>query len=235
MGAISHRNKFIRELKGFPHEKASFSALADALGADWTPEKVEKRARRFDEDVASSICVVKHGVQYFGCETGTKPGLYKEIRRGIERRWGSDNSMRKIEVRHTSRTAVRGSGTWTQPDLVARVIRKSTAKPRIVYLAIEAEQAGGFDMASVYQAYEFGRGADFSWVFYAGPRCKPAKFERIETAARDLRVGIVHAAKPTAPAAWNTIVPARIRPHTKKAHADFLRRSGLTIDSFSDT
>lgn len=232
MGARSHEDQFIHALKGFTHEKATFTALADALGPRWTAEKVRAKAEEFEADASTPIHVVKGGVQYFGCENGQKPGLYKEVRRGIEKSWGAGNSMRHIDVRHTSRTSVRGSGSWTQPDLVARVVRKSTARPREVYLAFEVEQAGGFDIESVYQTYEFGRGADFSWVFYAGPACSVTKMRRIEIAAKDLGVGIVHASKPTAPAAWKTIVPARIRDRTKQEQGDFFARSGLTPESF---
>ena len=234
MGARSHKDQFIGALKDFPHEKTTFTALADALGPNWTAESVKARAQKFEADASTPIHVVKGGVQYFGCETGKKPGLYKEVRRGIEKSWGADNSMRHIDVRHTSRTSVKGSGSWTQPDLVARVVRQSTARPREVYLAFEVEQAGGFDIESVYQAYEFGRGADFSWVVYGGPVCSGTKMTRIRTAAKDVGVGIVHASKPTVPSAWKTIVPARIRDHTKSEQGDFFARSGLTPESFEE-
>ena len=55
MGAPSHKDQFIKALKTFPHEKASFTQLADKLGDTWTPETVEAKARavrrrRFDSD-----------------------------------------------------------------------------------------------------------------------------------------------------------------------------------------
>ena len=50
MGARSHKNQFIKALKAFPHEKASFTQLADKLGDKWTPEQVEAKARQFDAD-----------------------------------------------------------------------------------------------------------------------------------------------------------------------------------------
>ena len=180
----------------------------------------------------AQIAVVRGGVQYFGCENGEKPGLYKEVRRGIEKRWGKDNAMSNIVTLHTSRTADRDRGPWSQPDLVARVIRRSDAKPPVVYLAIEVEQSKGFGVASVYQAYEFGRGADFSWVFYAGPVCDEKRWCRIETAAKDLGVGIVHAGRPTQPAGWKTQLPARGRSYTRAEQQDFLERSGVTVDRF---
>jgi hypothetical protein len=230
--ARSHKDQFIMALKGFTHEKARFGALADALGPKWTAEQVEARARKFDGDDTVSIQVVRGGVQYFGSETGAKPGLYKEIRRGIEGRWGADNSMRNATVVHTSRTSEKKQGRWTQPDLVARVQRRSDASPQTVYLAIEVEQAGGFDVASVYQAYEFGRGADFSWVFYEGPACTGNRWDQVEIAAKDLGVGIVHAARPTVPSGWKTAVPARIRDRTRAEQQSFFKRSGIKPGDF---
>jgi hypothetical protein len=232
MAARSHKDQFINALRTFPHEKASFIQLAEKLGDTWTPERVEAKARQFDDDATTPINIVKHGVQYFGSETGAKPGLYKEVRRGIERRWGMDNAMRNISIVHCSRTAERKRGQWSQPDLVGRVRRKAGAKPEVVYLAIEVERAEGFDVRSVYQAYEFGRGADFSWVFYEGPVCDGPKWKQIEVAARDLGVGIVHAARPTQPSKWTTQVPAKIRQRTAAQQRDFLQRSGVTSDMF---
>ena len=86
MGAISHETRFVRALKKFTHEKASFGQLAAALGPKWTADSVEDRARRFDEDGTSQIAIVRGGVQFFGCENGQKPGLYTEVRRGIGKR-----------------------------------------------------------------------------------------------------------------------------------------------------
>ena len=232
MGAISHETRFVRALKTFKHEKASFGELAAALGPKWTADTVEDRARRFEEDEKVPIAIVRGGVQYFGCETGQKPGLYKEVRRGIKKRWGNDNAMSNIVALHTSRTADRDRGPWSQPDLVARVIRRSDAEPPVVYLAIEVEQSKGFGVASVYQAYEFGRGADFSWVFYAGPACDEKRWGRIETAAKDLGVGIVHAGRPTQPAGWTTKPKARARSYTRAEQQDFLERSGVTVAQF---
>ena len=232
MGARSHKDQFIIALKSFPHEKASFTQLADKLGDKWTPESVEAKARQFDDDATTALNVVKHGAQYFGSETGQKPGLYKEVRRGIEGRWGKDNSMRNISVVHSSRTAERNRGCWSQPDLVGRARRKAGAKPEVVYLAIEVEQANGFDVRSVYQAYEFGRGADYSWVFYVGPVCDGSEWKQIEVAARDLGVGVVHASHPTQPSKWKTEVPAKIRQRTAAQQRDFLQRSGVTPDMF---
>jgi hypothetical protein len=57
-------------------------------------------------------------------------------------------------------------------------------------------------------------------------------WRQIEVAAKDLGVGIVHAARPTAPAAWKTVIEAGRRDRTDAAQEDFFRRSGLTPASF---
>ncbi|MFT4865540.1 MAG: hypothetical protein ACI8RE_001729 [Ilumatobacter sp.] len=233
MGRRSHQNQFIDELKKMNHEKATFAQLAASLGGDWTAEAVEVKARTFEEKDLP-IHIVRGGVQYFGHERGTKPGLYKEIRRGIEKSWGRDNAMRKIKVAHTSRTSAKGQGLWTQPDLVAQVRRRSNARPAVVYHALEVEQPGGFGIESVYQAYEFGRGADYSWVFYSGSERGGTLWTQIETAAKDLGVGVVHAARPTTPSKWKTLLTARQRDRTLAEQDSFMLRSGLEVEQFDD-
>lgn len=231
MGRRSHKNQFIDVLKARTHETATFAQLAASLGDKWTAESVAAKAREFEASDAP-IHIIRGGVMYFGCESGTKPGLYKAVRRGINGRWGKDNAMRNIKAVHTSRTSTKGQGLWTQPDLVAQVRRKANARPPVVYHAFEVEQPGGFGIESVYQAYEFGRGADFSWVVYSGAACSQDLWTQVETAAKDLGVGIVHAARPTVPSKWTTQITARQRERTKAQQASFLHRSGLSAEQF---
>lgn len=90
-------------------------------------------------------------------------------------------------------------------------------------------------MRSVYQVYETGRGADLSWVMYTGPsRTDHKDWPRIEAAATDLKVGIVHMPKPTAPAAWVTQVSGYEREPSMKERQSFLDRLGLTTESFDE-
>jgi len=232
--ARSYKDQFIRALREYKHEKASFKELAEKMGPKWPVEKVEAKARLLDADDSIPIAVTRGGVLYFGSETGKQPGLYKEVQRGIEHRWGPDNGMQRLKGTHTSRRSTRGDGDWTQPDLVVRVKRRSNARPPVVFLAVEIEQPNGFGIESVYQAYELGRGADFSWVFYAGPACAGRSWNQIAIAARDLGVGVVHAARPTAPAAWKTQIKARNRNATRAQRSDFLRRSRIEPGDFAE-
>jgi len=57
--------------------------------------------------------------------------------------------------------------------------------------SIEVEVNTGFDIRSVYQAHAQGRGANFSWVFFASSEASSPNFERIEWAAKELQIGLV--------------------------------------------
>lgn len=217
----------------FRHQRASFAELAEVLGKRWTTEQVADKARAFDRQPGSQIHVVHGGVVFYR-ETSSTPDVYRNVRRNIVRRWGPDNSMRSILCVPTARTALSGFGKWSQPDLVARVDRHRTAKPEVVYHAIEVERPGAFDIDSVYQAYECGRGAHFSWVFYVGsdPFNKPTQQEymkRVERAAQELGVGLVHVPRPTAPSQWKTCRVAELRSR-RSADEEFYERCGLTAD-----
>jgi hypothetical protein len=65
------------------HETSTFAQLAESLGGEWTAERVEAKAPEFEASDAP-IHITRSGVECFGCETGTKPGLYKAVRRGID-------------------------------------------------------------------------------------------------------------------------------------------------------
>ena len=77
---------------------------------------------------------------------------------------GKANGESKAKPYFTSRAPSGSpSGIWQNPDLVVAVRRREGSDPREHFHAIEVEQANGFDIRSVYQAHEQGRGADFAW------------------------------------------------------------------------
>lgn len=233
--AVSHEDRIVRALRAMEFNKASLDGLAAAVAPHMTEAQVVSAVNRLDVDTNASVGKVHGGVQYFGVETGKRPGLYKEIKRGIERRWAHDSKLgSSCHAFHTSHNRGNRDGSWIHPDLVLRVQRRANAAPPVTYHAIEIEQVRGFDIKSVYQAFEQGRGADFRWVFFTGaPRAeKDAEWIRICEAAQDIGVGLVHAPRPTAPAAWHTIVKARTvgaRPSTEQREK-FLLNCGLTHD-----
>jgi hypothetical protein len=214
----SHARAFARALEDEPGNKLSMSRLATKLGADWTVEKVREKTEQFELD-GLPLAIVKGGVQYFGTELSVMPGLYREIARGIERSWARDSSIPGPEVRFTFRSGTKGDGDWTRPDLVLVSHRKAGPD----YHSIEAEQPSGFGIQSVYQAYEQGRGAHFSWVFFHGREPTGTEWVRILAAAKDLRVGLVHVPKPVAPKAWKIVRRAGRRDVRDAEHASFLR------------
>lgn len=219
--------------ESFGHQRAAFSDLAEALGERWDAERVAKKARELDREPASGIHVVKGGVVFYR-ETSATPDLYRNVQRGIVRRWGPDNSMRSITAVPTARSSRSNLGKWSQPDLVARVDRKSNARPEIVYHAIEIERPGAFGIDSVYQAYECARGAHFAWVFYSGPdpfkdEAQEPYMSRVQKAAEELGVGLVHVPRPTAPSQWKTRRVASILRRSAVVD-EFCQSCGITTD-----
>ena len=93
--------------------------------------------------------------------------------------------------------------------------------------AVEVERHAGFDIRSVYQAYEQGRGAHFSWVFFAGPMKPEDEWARIKVAAKDRGVGLVHTPRPSAPAGWKTLLRAKLATPKPADLNGFRTRCGL--------
>ena len=204
----SHFDLFTAALAKAPENKMSVAALALALGPDWDIERVAQKARQFDDDESVALSLVHGGLQYFGTERCKDPAIYKQLQRGIRRSWATSSRIPRVdEVYITSRLVHRGDGDWTTPDLVVSSTRKGWSELH----AIEAEQPAGFDVRSVYQAYEQARGAHWAWVFYTGEVAEEGTMRRVSRAAKELGVGVVHATRPSAPSKWNTVIPARRR------------------------
>lgn len=239
--APSQEAQFARTLCGFPFGKATLHVLTLKLAekyayGNWTEEKVKATAKKFDADPDSPICLVRGGVQSFATEKGDRPGLYREIKRTLEKKGGSlEQFGHKLHGFHTARPLPKAQGKWLNPDLLfRRDLRANAAKTENIH-SLEIEPANGFSVASVYQAYEQGRGADFAWVFYVGLKrahkvangvfeanADDLAMRRIVLAARDVGVGIVHADIPTAVTSWSVIVRAKER-HPSHAERDDLK------------
>jgi hypothetical protein len=213
MSGITTEQQFIRALRSHTSQKATFTQLADLLplrrGVRWTIEEVESKARELSSDVSSPIFVVRHGVQYFGSENRKECALYKETAASIVRLHGKANGESKAKPYFTSRPPSGSpSGIWQNPDLVVAVRRREGSDPREHFHAIEIEQANGFDIRSVYQAHEQGRGADFAWVYYAAGTRSSADSRSVR-AAKELGVGIVRMPQMTVPSKWDVEVKAK--------------------------
>jgi hypothetical protein len=232
---VSFKNQIIRVLKQIPFNEATFPQLIEALSPRMTEQQIVATIDRLDLDPDTGVSKVRRGVQYFGTETGKRPGLYKEVKRGIERRWAKDNKLgSSFDATHTSHQGRKGAGSWTHPDLVLRVQRRSDAKPQVHYHAFEIEHTSGFDIKSVYQAFEQGRGADFRWVFFTGsmPAETNVPWLRIRAAAQEIGVGLVHVVRLKAPAGWKTIEKARIvtAPPSAAQREAFFRSCGIASE-----
>ena len=151
------------------------------------------------------------------------------MQQGIKHSWATRARIPRVdEVYITCRSVNRGDGDWTTPDLEISSTRKNATELH----AIEAEQPAGFDVRSVYQAYEQARGAGWAWVFYTGPAADESAMRRVHRAAKELGVGVVHAPRPSQPSKWHTVLPARPREITVEAERALRARLGIeSVDS----
>jgi hypothetical protein len=223
MPAFTHSKQFMLKLEREPGQKLTFARLAELLGPPWTEEKVREKARRFEKDEGNPLWIVKGGIQHLGSEKFTSPGLYLAIQDGIEKRWATAERIPRAKVEQVYLCGDRGSGTWTRPDLVI----VSQRKAHVEYHSIEAEQPDGFGIRSIYQAYEQGFGAHYSWVFFGGPQPTGREWDRTMRAAKQLGVGLVHLPKASQPSRWKTVRKARLRPVATASRTAFLKSCGL--------
>jgi hypothetical protein len=92
---------------------------------------------------------------------------------------------------------------------------------------MEVEVNTGFDIKSIYQAHAQGRGANFSWVFFASSESSSPNFERIEWAADELDVGLVEFKRSGASGTYRTRLEARRREVTDLDRAIFCENTGF--------
>jgi hypothetical protein len=212
----SHQQHFVNVLAKQPGHRSSWPQLTSLLSPKFTPEQVRLLAHKFDADPKVPISVVIGGVQYYGTEIGRAPGLYRTIAAGIQRSWARREALGpSATVHYTAWPSVLDEGDWRNPDIVVEMHRRAPATERVHFHAVEIEQPGGFDIKSVYQAYEQARGAHFAWVFVTGVMPNERRWGRIRIAARDLGIGIVHAKRISAPMTWSTQTrPRALNPGT---------------------
>jgi hypothetical protein len=173
--------------------------------------------------MASAVRVAPGGrLLYWDAEQGSGT-LYATVARILSNQWGrhgNDVGLRHIEVARPPHGRTVSEGTWTRPDLVMAAYprRRQTANAPKELHAIEVERIGGFDIRSVYQAYEQARGAHFAWVFAHANVVDP----RILTAAGEVGVGVVAFPNPNSVATYRTV--ARAKPRVGASPAEFIRR-----------
>jgi hypothetical protein len=186
----------INQLVQYPHDQGSVRKLA--IDLDWDEEKVERVVAAAMREPSTPVDRGPGGViRYRGAERGMTPGIYSDVKRVITDYWGPRRGLRDVRVDITSRSGRRGAGVWCHPDLVMSALparRRNRDDPPRLH-SIEVEVNTGFDIKSVYQAHAQGRGANFSWVFFASSESSSPNFERIDWAAKELQIGLVEFTK----------------------------------------
>lgn len=195
-----------------------------------TPEQAETTIERAIE--TSDVVRVAPGgrLVYWDTEQGSGIGLYSTVARIIANQWGRKRlGLRDIQVARPPHGRTKSDGVWTRPDLVVAAYprkRASVNDPKDLH-ALEVERQSGFDVRSVYQAYEQGRGARFVWVFAHVLDVD----KRVVAAAKDLDVGVVSFTNPNAVATYTTAVWARKQGTTSDDAAAFMKRCSLSESS----
>ncbi|WP_395154421.1 hypothetical protein [Ilumatobacter sp.] len=228
MASVSRQKRMIDFLSHRDNQRAKSHTIVKALAPRWMTD--DQAHATIERACADPDCNVTSGaggtVTYWGTEIGSQVAIYSAVERIVTTYWGPRAmGLRKIHpVRPRSGRAT-GEGPWTRPDLVFFADprrRQSIEDPRRTH-AVEIEQRNGFDVRSVYQAYEQGRGANYTWVFAhaEGPD------DRVSLAAKDLGVGVVVFANPGAYGTYRMVHEATLRPAKRPQRDLFLARCGV--------
>ena len=193
--------------------------------------------------------------------SGTDASIYAQVASCLES-WSPKKAWRNpLPIDCHSAKGARGHGDWVYPDLVvlADPVRRTTAVDRLEIHAVEVEHVGGFSIKSVYQAFEQGRGANYSWVMFLasdedaaewkahvgpnrpevplGSSSSLAAKQRVYRAATERGVGLVVMRDAHARTSWHEIVAPQ-RKRTSDIPDDDLhlltKASGLTIERLHD-
>lgn len=181
----------------------------------FTVEKVKRVVDAADADPGFPLHRYKGGsVLYTGNDAD---GLYRTVTRVSKAFFREAVGLRDIEIVESSHGGTKHSGAWVHPDLVMRAYPKKRASRSDPYdlHAIEVEHATGFDLRSVYQAFEQARGADFAWVVFNLGSTTDSAMKRIEQVAIETGVGLIRFEKPTVRATWSMVVEAKRQPYNR--------------------
>jgi hypothetical protein len=218
----------IDQLRQYPHNQTSASRLARDLG--WTEEKVSRVVTAAMSEASTPVERGPGGVIRFrGSETGVAPGIYYDVQRVVRDYWAPKHGLRSPRVEITSTSGRRGAGVWCHPDLVMSALparRRNRDDPPFLH-SIEVEVNTGFDIKSVYQAHAQGRGANYSWVFFASSEGASPNFERIEWAATELQIGLVEFKRSGASSTYRVRLEAERREVTTEDREIFCENTGF--------
>ena len=213
MASVSRQQRLIDFFAHHDNQRARRTTIVKALAPRWMT--VDQAYATIERACADPDCNVSNGaggtVTYWGTEIGSHVAIYSAVERIITTFW----DLRKMKLRrihsvqpHAGRAT--GEGPWTRPDLMlfADPARRHSVHDLRQTHSLEIEQRTGFDVRSVYQAYEQARGANYSWVFVYADDAD----ERVRCAAQDLGVGVVVFTNPAAYGTYRTVNNAIFRP-----------------------
>lgn len=159
---------------------------------------------------------------------GGRVGLYDDVVQVLTEHWAKQRQYLNVEVLVTATSGRRGAGAWTHPDVTLRCNpngRTSSLETDSMLVTFEVETAVGFDVRSVYQAFEQGRGSDYSYVVFPERRLEVPEFARAEQAAHELGVGLITYRKPGLWSSWDQLYRARFREPSESDRREFIRTS----------
>jgi hypothetical protein len=228
MSRRTYAQVLIDQLVEYPKNQGSVRRLAADLA--WDEDKVERVVTAAMHEPSTPVERGPGGViRYRGSETGVTPGIYYDVERVIQDYWAPKRGLRGARVEITSRSGCRGAGVWCHPDLVMSALparRRNRDDPPHLH-SIEVEVNTGFDIRSVYQAHAQGRGANFSWVFFASSEASSPNFERIEWAAEELQIGLVEFTKSGSSSTYRVRREAEPRDVEKEDREIFCENTGF--------
>jgi hypothetical protein len=233
MASVSRQKRLIDFLAHHDNQRARSQTIVKALAPRWMTD--EQAYATIGQACADPDCNVTHGpggtVTYWGTEIGSQVAIYSSVERIVKDFLGPRNlRLRNIHPVQPRAGRGTGAGAWIRPDLVFfadPAKRPSVHDPRRTH-AVEIEQRNGFDVRSVYQAYEQGRGANYTWVFAHAEHLD----DRVSLAAKELGVGVVIFTNPSAYGSYSIEDKATFRSVKQPERKLFLDRCGVP-DYFS--
>lgn len=228
MASVSRQQRLIDFLAQHDNQRARTTTIVKALAPRWMT--VDQAYATIERACADPNCDVSYGaggtVTYWGTEIGVRVAIYSTVERIITTFWGPRKmNLRRIRPVPPHAGRATREGPWTRPDLMlfADPARRDSVHDLRRTHAFEIEQRTGFDVRSVYQAYEQGRGANYTWVFAHAVKLD----ERVACAAKDLGVGVVVFTNPGAYGTYKMTHKAPLRTVNATERAHFLARCGV--------
>ena len=245
----------IRQLKMLGGERPGTrrkiaQSLVDRLG--WRVERATSAVQRaIDQD--NRLHLGRGGTVVF---SGADIAIYKRVAKAMLQ-WQPKKHWRIDDIMDChARKGLRGQGDWQHPDLLvlADPRRRASQDAPLETHAIEVEHRGGFSIQSVYQAYEQGRGANYSWLVFVGDDaeiwqalCAQSRRvrmglggglrERIVRAASERGVGLVLMEQSHSKSSWHELLSPSRRMTKDILQTDqdlLLRATGLPAERLTE-